>query len=256
MDFPKSSIIAKLIEDSLKNVMTKYLVIPNFLPRQVYSDIDPISIAEQICRGKKYQTIFQNTDLDNRFGDRKRFQSSDLNLAKIFTKLVLFVHQVASKLEHRRAISTMNILVSKPGCMEQSFHTDHDPKAEEVDFSLGLIISIQEGTTIEVMEANGCSRTVRLDPGTAIIFKGSCIHAGSAYSNLNARIHFFLDVSNTRKEGFTYYKDILGEIKELPYLEQRVIHMNSKLKVKKILKKIKGRKLFASKIDKLVSTKL
>ncbi len=229
---------------------TKYLVIPNFLPRQVYSDNDPISIAEQICRGKKYQTIFQNTDLDNRFGDRKKFQSSDLILAKKITKLVLFVHQVASKLEHRRAISTMNILVSKPGCMEQSFHTDHDPKAEEVELSLGLIIYIQEGTTLEVMESNGSSRTVRLDPGAAIIFKGSCIHAGSAYSNLNARIHFFLDMSNTRKEGYTYYKDILGEIKELSYLDQRFIHLHSKLKIKKLLHKIKGRRLFASKINK------
>ena len=203
MEFSKITIIAELIEQALKNESTNYLVVSKFLPRQIIYAIDPISIAEKISKGKNYQTIFQSTDLDNRFGDRKRIQSSDYRITKNFNNLFLFVNQVTENLKQRRTLSPMNILVSKPGCLEQAFHQDHDPQAENVALSLSLIISIQTGTSLKILEHNGATRTVCLDPGDAIFFKGSCIHAGSAYSEWNARIHFFLDVDYTRKEGFT-----------------------------------------------------
>ncbi len=256
MELSKIAIITELIDESLNNESTNYLVVSKFLPRQILSAIDPISIGEKITRGKKYQTIFQTTDLENRFGNRNRLQTSELQFTKQFNKLFLFVNQVSEKLKQRRTLSPMKILVSKPGCLEQAFHQDHDPTTVNVGLSLSSIISIQTGTSLQILEKNGSTRTVRLDPGDAIFFKGTCIHAGSAYSEMNSRIHFFLDVDHTRKDGFTYYKDLLGAYNALSYLEQRIIHLHSKIKNKKKLKKNIGRRLFDAKIKHLVSFKI
>lgn len=105
------------------------------------------------------------------------------------------------------------ILESLSGCQSQAAHADYVPDAALLDTDddtvpLLAVFALQNGTKLDVWpESHRLVRrsrltrhtpkvarhTVELDAGDVIIFRGDLIHAGSAYTAHNLRIHVYLD---------------------------------------------------------------
>jgi hypothetical protein len=105
------------------------------------------------------------------------------------------------------------ILESLRGCQVQAAHTDYVPDAALLDTDddtvpLLAVFALQSGTKLEVWPESHrlvrrarltrhtpkvAHRTVELDAGDVIVFRGDLIHAGSAYTAHNLRIHVYLD---------------------------------------------------------------
>ena len=146
-------------------------------------------------------------------------------------------------------------MVSKEDCERQSIHTDFNPKAINVNKARACIISIQPGTTLDVVDKGGSLRTIHLEPGDAVFFKGGCQHAGSAYKNVNSRLHYFLDIRGTRKHNTTYFVDASGKYQSLSYSESLSIKMNEKKSATKLLNKMRGALMREAKLNKMASFK-
>jgi hypothetical protein len=113
-------------------------------------------------------------------------------------------------------LSDSVVLVSLPGCAEQKPHTDYDANSlNGISSSViprGVLVALEENTTLEVWPGSHDTnkrgiqkRTIRLDSGDVIIFRGDVVHAGSAYKSENTRIHIFADhPSFTRSANRTY----------------------------------------------------
>ena len=104
-------------------------------------------------------------------------------------------------------------LESLPGCQAQAAHTDYVPDAALLDTTddtvpLLAVIALQPATTLEVWPGSHhlirrarltrhtpkvTRRTVRLNVGDVIVFRGDLIHAGSPYTSRNLRLHAYID---------------------------------------------------------------
>jgi hypothetical protein len=105
------------------------------------------------------------------------------------------------------------ILESLAGCQIQAAHTDYVPNSALLDTNddtvpLLAVFALQGGTRLDVWPESHrlvrrprltrhtpkvTRRTVELDAGDLIVFRGDLIHAGSAYTQHNLRIHTYLD---------------------------------------------------------------
>jgi hypothetical protein len=115
--------------------------------------------------------------------------------------------------ETNRTRSDAVLIKSDPGCEAQQPHCDYVPTdgiltANDRTIPLSLIVAIQGGTMLDVWPHS--QRVIRgyytetglfdlkrqrltLDAGDAVLFRADLVHAGSAYSAYNERIHVFLD---------------------------------------------------------------
>jgi hypothetical protein len=97
------------------------------------------------------------------------------------------------------------LLKSLPGCRQQAAHTDYVPSPElhvasDDTVPLLFLLAVEDNTRLEVWPRSHRPRrypimqtTVTLSAGDALIFRGDLVHAGSAYSDQNVRIHAYLD---------------------------------------------------------------
>lgn len=112
-----------------------------------------------------------------------------------------------------RAATDFVILESRPDCQIQAAHTDYEPDAPlraTTDDTVPLlaVIALQPATTLEVWPASHrlvrrtrltrvtpkiARRTVTLDAGDVIVFRGDLVHAGSPYTARNIRLHAYID---------------------------------------------------------------
>jgi ectoine hydroxylase-related dioxygenase (phytanoyl-CoA dioxygenase family) len=107
------------------------------------------------------------------------------------------------------------VLQSLPGCQEQEAHCDYIPTPDllqTTDDTVPLLffLALENDTTLEVWP--GSHRIVRgehrvihkqqlkLNAGDGVIFRGDLVHAGSAYSKLNTRIHCYLDNPSVQRD--------------------------------------------------------
>ena len=99
-------------------------------------------------------------------------------------KLTIQLQLILSSLE----LKHWAVLYSKPGCSKQNDHID----IPELKFpAFAGIASFDDSTTLEILgEDSKDSEHVVIPEGHAIIFKGSLIHSGSAYSKSNKRLYF------------------------------------------------------------------
>jgi hypothetical protein len=140
----------------------------------------------------------------------KRFQSVITEKTKIINKLVqqtiLFAQ---TKLPHH-SFDNAVLLKSIAGCEVQPAHSDYPPPSPEKDTTdilkaCGLILSIMPNTTLTLWEGlrnNNLTLNdgppvlptiLTLEPGDVLLFMADQIHAGSAYDDLNYRIHIYVD---------------------------------------------------------------
>mgnify|MGYP000857978627 CR=1 FL=1 len=104
-----------------------------------------------------------------------------------------------------------NALISLPGCQRQAAHADYDNigtvSATNPLVAHGCLVAIESGTRLDVWPGAHhfvhepgtpvkypISRlTLELDVGDVVVFRCDCIHAGSAYSKANVRLHCYCD---------------------------------------------------------------
>ena len=107
------------------------------------------------------------------------------------------------------------ILQSLPGCQEQEAHCDYVPTPEllqTTDDTVPLLffLALEDDTTLEVWPGShyvvrGEHRVIhkqqlKLNAGDAVFFRADLVHAGSAYSKQNTRIHCYLDHPSVRRD--------------------------------------------------------
>jgi hypothetical protein len=111
------------------------------------------------------------------------------------------------------------VLVTMPGCEEQTPHTDYDPRtfpgddpASEVPY--GAILGLQDNTRLVVWPGShlvtrktspvvmATDKTiVSFDRGDVLFFRGDLVHAGAAAAGEapNVRVHGYLDVPKVHR---------------------------------------------------------
>lgn len=104
-------------------------------------------------------------------------------------------------------------LESLPGCGRQAAHCDYVPtpellKTRDEDVPLLALLAVEPHTHLDVWPAShriirgapetratspALRKTLDLEPGDLVIFRGDLVHAGSAYDRRNIRLHAYLD---------------------------------------------------------------
>jgi hypothetical protein len=107
--------------------------------------------------------------------------------------------------------NTWVVLASDAGCAAQAPHSDWPWSAAfkaAATKPCGLIVALQDATTLDVWPGALQSEPARwpaaaiprcrvqLQAGDALLFRGDLVHAGSAYSVANVRLHCYLDASD------------------------------------------------------------
>ena len=113
--------------------------------------------------------------------------------------------------ESQRNIGGVVLLRSEPCCQAQMAHCDYIPKPdmlESTDSTVPqlLLVALEDETTMDVWPGSHrlvrCSTDIQdpvsvdhvsLNKGDALLFRGDLVHAGSAYTQSNVRVHFYLD---------------------------------------------------------------
>jgi len=112
--------------------------------------------------------------------------------------------------------SSMVVIESRPGCQRQAAHCDYIPSEDLLGMSdeaipLLFLLAVEPNTTLDVWprshqilrstERQSAQRTtLQLDAGDAIVFRADLVHAGSAYTEANRRVHVYLDNSDHRRD--------------------------------------------------------
>jgi hypothetical protein len=115
--------------------------------------------------------------------------------------------------------SSFVVLRSFSRCQEQAAHQDFDTDSPGFALSvpLGVLVALQDCTTFDVWpNSHLATRTdehltpivrhqLALKKGDVLVFRGDLVHAGSAYSKPNVRLHCYLDAEHTdRKPNATW----------------------------------------------------
>ena len=114
------------------------------------------------------------------------------------------LQEITSNLQTKLYLSQVSILYSSPDCMQQRLHCDFDPTNQNTKKSYFILIAIMDGTKLDISIKNH-KATMQLQIGDALLCRGDCVHAGSAYSNENVRLHYYLDAPENRRRINTTY---------------------------------------------------
>lgn len=112
--------------------------------------------------------------------------------------------------DHGHTPTGFVLLASDPGCARQAAHQDYVPdtallSATDVEMPLLFLLALEPATALDVWPGShrfiGTEttdpiprKTLRLEAGDAVVFRGDLVHAGSAYSDVaNIRVHVYLD---------------------------------------------------------------
>ena len=125
----------------------------------------------------------------------KRLQKSyPTKVPKLRTHQLQYIMQGSSYIAKLVGGEEMNqiyssLLVSKPGGVAQSWHSDVHENHAPGRTVLAMIVSLQEGTTVDV-RIRGKTIPISIPPGFAMVFDAKkLIHRGVGYKSWNARIY-------------------------------------------------------------------
>ena len=207
--------------------------IPVCIIKNVFSDnatyfCDCTAIYEKI-QGTALNIANSQTD-----GRRKIVAGSGGNTG--INNISSFLFDLIASLNEKNAkhdkvyLSEVSILVSLPKYELQKYHFNF-PCAEQSKKSYFVIVAIEDDTYLNAY-LNSRSRRLKLMRGDLLIGRGDLHHAGSAYSNRNIRLHYYVDgLKSGRIQNTTYYEDDLT-----PYhkfyckIRQNIIRCNEKRK--------------------------
>ena len=122
---------------------------------------------------------------------------------------------VIRKNSPRLEIRDWVLLHSLPGCQRQVEHTDYDPEViaeitDEADVPWLVLVALQDNTTLDVFDDQEQHKLLALDTGDILLFRSDLVHAGSAYTEDNLRLHAYLDSPFVKRiKNRTWYKKSL-----------------------------------------------
>ena len=170
-------------------------------------------VIKYLGRQRKKAKIIFNTQLN----DNKRAQNKLSKTHPLVSDIVTFLNVVHPGYK----INDWNLIVSEEGCKTQMAHCDYEPTDELRDASnenipLAALIAINDNTTLRVWKKSIhlCTKTsdelepvkpigyndVYLNHGDILVFRGDLVHAGSAYDEVNMRIHVFMDTQAVKRD--------------------------------------------------------
>lgn len=187
-------------------VLKSHVYIPDKIIRSLlgFSDADGGAIFN-------HNEISQENDLKRRqyfikpdaYQTKKFMDSLDRNLRHIFPSLYP---------------NDWVILEAKPGCKPQAAHTDYFPPVcplEIHEIPINVLIALQKNTSLNVWPKSHKlvsteylgddvrrydndikpihKKVIKMEPGDMLLFRGDLVHAGAGYSELNFRMHCYLD---------------------------------------------------------------
>jgi hypothetical protein len=164
--------------------------------------------------------------------DKKRSQAF-LDPRKI-SSLLLQISALVSVVCPRLVVREPVLLHSKAGCERQAAHMDYIPSTvaglEDMEMPCSILVSLEtDGTTLAVWPGTHrpsahrvLERTISLQMGDVLIFRGDLIHAGSAYpERSNVRIHAYLDNPTvSRDHNRTFRIQIHGDLS----MQRRIVN--------------------------------
>lgn len=183
-----------------------YTVLSHFL-----SAAELFTSVSDYVAAHRMDPIF-NYNIEATSSDRKRRQI-DMPAALCRRLRERLTEAVGYGAADSRTATDFVILESLRGCQRQAAHVDYVPDdalLETTDDTVPLlaVVALQDGTMLDVWP--GSHRLVRrrrltrhtphvrreiveLDAGDVIVFRGDLIHAGSAYTSHNLRLHAYID---------------------------------------------------------------
>ena len=163
-----------------------------FIPNVVDVSDEVFHIVEQ--QAMKSFTIFN--EQDGTCGDAKRYQCRLMARKLPFGFIEGIYAALKPFVGEERAISSISILRSDEGCQQQPFHRDYDPnqckQLSDEQIPLAALIALERGTSL-LCKVAGREKRLSIPKGSALVFRGDLIHAGSAYDDENHRLHVYID---------------------------------------------------------------
>ena len=155
--------------------------------RKVVSVTD-VDIDRMRQRGLHAKNIFNP--------DERRLQASLRKDTPVVKRLVAYLSKLG--VMNNRSLGSVVVLVSKPECKQQDWHTDYSPKSLHgvKTKPVGVILALEDETFFEEYP----DKRHQLQRGDVLMFEGDVVHAGSAYASDNVRIHAYLDSDEVRRE--------------------------------------------------------
>lgn len=108
--------------------------------------------------------------------------------------LIPFLNKIDEIKEPGHVVGGHGFIRSFKGCPRQALHTDYFSVLEKVKVKgivqpYSCVVSVEAGSSIYI-------GTVKIDlpAGSAIIFRGDCVHGGAEYMKDNIRYHLYIDV--------------------------------------------------------------
>jgi hypothetical protein len=162
---------------------------------------------------KKFKCIFNN-DV-NRKDDRKRKQVP-VRLPQLFKIFKEEYPELTPK--------SATLLLSESGCQKQAAHCDYVPTTLVSPLPLLVFIALEDDTYIDVWpKSHTLEKKLRpierqqlsLGKGDLLVFRADLVHAGSAYTKRNMRIHLYLDspaVKRVRNRTYIIHEEAPQEI--------------------------------------------
>jgi hypothetical protein len=189
--------------------------------RKAWCSVTPELLTE--IAAIKTDPIF-NDNPDHR-SDRKRKQATISSTWSRAIRRRLAVEFPALK------PSSMVVIESRPGCQRQAAHCDYIPTEDllalsDEEMPLLFLLAVEPNTTLDLWprshqiirsaekqenqktEKQKTEKqktpihrtTLQLDVGDAILFRADLVHAGSAYTEANRRVHVYLDNSDHHRD--------------------------------------------------------
>ncbi|KKL07371.1 hypothetical protein LCGC14_2586680 [marine sediment metagenome] len=205
---------------------------------EVYSDVIPIKdniVEKLIDYGRNGSQIFNHHETRLR-NDHKRRQAT---LQRRSANLRNGIQDFVSEQFPHLTLKNLVVIHSKPGCGDQASHCDYVPEPNlatvpDSHFPLAVLLAVMPGTKISVWPRSIRfaytsptilqqiqpihRKTLELDIGDMLVFRGDLVHAGAAYDEENVRIHCFLDselVPRTPNHTWLVHKDSCQELRDI-----------------------------------------
>lgn len=154
--------------------------------------------------------VIFNHNARTRSNDDLRSQSH----VKVNDRLLRGIDEFLQQFEHSgMKRSEFMAIHSAPGCQEQAAHCDFDPKSpcfQTPTFPVGVIVALQDDTFVDVWPGSHRNafrverHKVTLSKGDVLVFRGDCVHAGSAFQHANTRLHCYVDSGKTHLANLTW----------------------------------------------------
>lgn len=206
MDDMSSIKIDELLRDSVQTELdlVGYVKLSRFFP--------PGKIKSDMLV-HKYGTIFNGWGKNDKKRSQHKISKTSM---KIFRPMVTKL----KKLFPKHIVRDGYVIKSRPNCKTQRRHRDYERNKELLESDLkplSMLYSVNVGGKLRVWEKSHLRnklsaeevkqvKTIELDAGDAVIFRGDLYHSGAAYKCVHHRVHFYMDVKGVNRiENATYF---------------------------------------------------